>query len=113
MAQIAFVANTNILLLTGLKNETDETFVNDAVVTVTIVDSAGEPVAGTSWPLTMLYVADSDGNYSVALTHTMPFVNKKKYTANIDANGGSNPELWGHWEMPITGETRTGAEATD
>lgn len=104
MTAIAYVANTNLLLLTGLQNEVDETYITNATVTVTVKDSAGATVVG---PLTMIYVALSNGDYSVALTHTLPFLNKKNYVAVIDANGGSNPELWGHWEFPFTAETRT------
>lgn len=108
MTAVAFVANTNLLLLSGLKDEAADTYINDAIVTVTVNDHAGVPVVGDSWPLPMAYIATSNGDYSVALTHTLSFLNKKKYTAVIDADGGASPELWGHWEFPFEADTRTG-----
>jgi len=110
MTSIAYVANSNLLELIGLQSAIDNAYINDAVVTVTIHSGSvtGDPVAGPTWPLTMVYVAASTGNYQVGLTHTLPFLNKKNYVAEIDANGGSDPELWGHWEFVFTPITRTG-----
>jgi hypothetical protein len=93
----AFVANTNVLDLTGLRNEITDAYINDATVTVTVKDSDGAEVAGQVWPLTMSYVAASDGNYRAFLSAQLPFVAKAKYTAFIEANGGAN--LVGHWEF--------------
>lgn len=47
-------------------------FVNDATVTVTIKDSAGVDLVGESWPVTLPFVAASDGIYRKSFD---PFVN--------------------------------------
>jgi len=93
----AFVANTNVLDLIGLKNEIAGTFINSVAVTVTIKDADGVNVPGQAWPLTMNYLAASNGNYRAFISEALPFVSKAKYIAYIDANGGAN--LVGHWEL--------------
>ena len=101
----AFVQNTNVLDLIGLKNEIAGTFINNATVTVTIKDALGVNVSGGSWPLTMNYLATSNGNYRAFISETLPFVDKTKYIAYIDANGGAN--LVGHWELTFKPTARS------
>ena len=43
---------------------TDPVYVNDASVTVTILDSNGDELAGEAWPVALPYVSGSNGNYS-------------------------------------------------
>lgn len=108
----AYVANTNTLKITGLKSTLDNAFMNDAVVTVTVKNGshADSPdLSGASWPLTMVYVAASDGDYAVGLTHTLPFLNGKHYLAIIDAFAPVDPERFAHWEFPFKGVTRSGS----
>ena len=102
----AFIANSNILDLIGLKSAVEGTFINDATVTVTVKDSAGADVAGVSWPVTMAYVAASNGDYRATLSELITFLHKKNYRAFIEADGGAG--LIGHWEFPFKSETRTG-----
>lgn len=100
----AFVGNTNLLELNGLKNEAAGAFVNDASVTVTIKDAEGANVSGAVWPMTMVYVEASDGDYRVALSHELPFEAKATYTALIEADSGA--EAFGHWEFRFKPLTR-------
>lgn len=93
----AFVANTNVLELTGLKEETTEAFINNAVVTVTIKDTEGTDVVGATWPLTMDYVATSDGDYRAYVSEALTLIANTKYIAYIDADGGAN--RFGHFEF--------------
>lgn len=106
-----FVANTNILDLVGLKSEVEEVFLDAATVTVTIKDHLGNNVGGMSWPVTMEYILESDGDYRATLPHTLTLLHKKKYIAVIDANAG--PDRIGHWEFPFKPLTRTGTDADD
>lgn len=110
-ASFAYVANTNNLELTGLKSDEEDIFLNDVTITVTIKEGSatGDDLGGsTGWPLSMTYVAASDGNYIVGLSHTLPFVNGAKYVAIIDADASdTSAERYGHWEFPFTGKTRT------
>lgn len=107
-AIIAYVENTNTILLTGLKDELDEVFINDANVTVTVKDSTGAEVAGQVWPATMDYLSGSDGDYALGLTHTLSFAADQSYTAFIDADGSvsGGVERFGHWEMKFKARKR-------
>lgn len=107
----AFVANSNVLELIGLKDEVEDTFIDDATVTVTVKTSAGVEVEGDEWPVTMEYVTASDGDYRAILTNEIEFVAKHHYVAFIDADGSSSgEERVGHWEFPFTPLKRTGID---
>lgn len=101
----AFIANTNILDLRNLKNEITQAFINGATVEVTIRDATGAAVAGQTWPVTMSYVAASDGDYRAIISEDVEFT-KQNYTAYIDSDGG--PGLVGHWEFKFKPQIRTG-----
>lgn len=101
-----FVANSNILDLTGLRSEVEEAFITDATVTVTIKDADGEEVAGETWPLAMDYLSGSDGDYTAVISEDVAFVAKTNYYAHIDADGGDGRV--GHWEFKFKPLTRTG-----
>jgi len=101
---VAFVANTNLIELIGLKDAIQDTFINDAAVTVSIRQLNGKPVAGSSWPLTVDYVTGSDGDYRVVLTHSLNLIDNKHYKAIIGVNAGS--ERIGRWEFPFKAEIR-------
>lgn len=102
----AFIANTNILDLIGLKSEVENLFIDNATVTVTVKDQSGSEVAGVVWPVTMDYVAASNGNYRATLSHLIAFQNKKNYRAFIEVDAGVG--RIGHWEFPFKPEIRTG-----
>lgn len=107
VTNVAYVANTNNLELTGLKSLFEDTFVNGALVTYTIKDSQGAPLEGVEWPQTMEYVPSSNGNYVGWLSHNLGLLNGKKYTAIIEADGSdSSMERYGHWELAFVAETR-------
>ena len=93
----AFIANTLVLDVVGLRNELAGTPIIDATVSVTIKDAAGVEVAGAVWPMAMDYVPASNGNYRAFLPSTLPLVAKASYIAYVDANGGLNRT--GHWEF--------------
>jgi len=99
--------NDNLLTLVGLQNEVTAAYMNAATVTVTVVDSADAEIAGETWPLTMDYVATSDGNYRATLTDTLAALLAAgvALTAQITADGGAG--LNGYWELPILTAART------
>jgi hypothetical protein len=101
-----FVANTNMLELLGLRSEIEDEYIDDAAVSVTIKTKAGVEVSGVTWPLTMAYVAASDGDYRTILSEDLAFVAKADYIAYIEADGGAGRV--GHWELPFKAQTRTG-----
>lgn len=101
-----FVANTNVLDLIGLHDEVDETYINDADVVVTVKDASDVEVQGVTWPLTMAYVAASDGDYRGILSDELAFVARQTYYAHITADAGS--DRVGRWKLKIKPITRTG-----
>lgn len=86
----AFLSNTNVLDLIGLKHAIENTFINDASVTVTITDEAGVPVVGQTWPATMAYLAGSDGNYRAFINASVVFIARDNYYAQISATDTSS-----------------------
>lgn len=111
----AFVANTNQLTLTGLKSDPENQYLNTATVTVTVKDSTGTNVTGISWPLTMSYVAASNGDYSTDLTSSLSLVANSHYVAYIEADASTTSpavERIAHWEFPFKAKKRTGATST-
>jgi hypothetical protein len=100
----AFVANTNVLELTGLTSNIEEAFINDATVTVTVKDTADVDVTGETWPVTMDYITDSDGNYRAILIDALPLVGNRKYIAHISADGGE--DRIGYWKFEFTPQDR-------
>jgi hypothetical protein len=100
----AFVDNTNLLRIKGLFNVVDDLYVNAGAVTATIKDSNGDVVAGQSWPVTLDYVAASNGIYRVALNAAIIFIAGATYTAEITALDGAST---GFWEFPFIPVTRT------
>ncbi len=106
-AAIAFIGNTNDLLLTGLKSEIEDAFLTDATITVTVKDAAGANVAGETWPKTMTYVAGTDGEYVCGLSYLLELAKDQKYTAIIDADAtDTSAERIGHWEFTFTARVR-------
>lgn len=65
MATKLYIDNDNTIRLLGLKLEATLAFINDATVTVTVLDAiGGTPVSGPTWPVNMSYIglaADSMG----------------------------------------------------
>lgn len=103
----AFVANTNILELLELRDGLTGAYINDASVAVTTIEdedgNAVFPLSGS--PITMDYVASSDGNYRAVLDATLPLSAGVCYIAHIDADAG--PDRIGHWEFRFKPLTRT------
>jgi hypothetical protein len=93
----AFIANTNILELRGLKDSLTEAFINDADVTVTLKDEDGDEIGSVSWPISMSYVVNSDGDYRGVLSADLPLIAGTCYVAHIDADDGADRD--GHWEF--------------
>lgn len=106
MTTFAFVANSNVLELTGLTSEITDAAINDAAVAVTVKTKAGVAVSGVTWPLTLDYVAASSGDYRAILSEDLALADRGDYVAHIDADAGAGRV--GHWEFPFKGKTRTG-----
>lgn len=100
-----FLDNDMVLQFAGLTDENGD-YVNDAVITADLVDEAGVQVTGQTWPLTLAYVAASDGIYQGILEDTLVLTDRAIYKARITiVAGGAN----GYWEEPCLAQVRTGA----
>lgn len=102
-----FVSNTMRVEVEGLGafsavNSFD--YINDATVTVTIVDSTGTEVAGETWPVTLSYESASNGNYSGVVSKDIAVSDGDLLTAKLTVTSGSNV---GYWEPPVEVDTRT------
>lgn len=101
---ILYVGNDNILELDSLKNDLTGADLNAATVSVTLKDSAGANVAGSSWPLAMTYVAASNGTYRATLGYAIALVAGGRYTATITADAGAG--LHASWAVECVARTR-------
>lgn len=63
--------NTHLIELIDLKDDVAGTYINNATVTAVLKDDDGEEIAGASWPLTLNYVASSNGEYRGVLSHEL------------------------------------------
>lgn len=93
-AFIVLVENDNVVELCGLRNPITGAFLNAATVDITITDSAGVEVTGETWPLTISYVAGSDGIYRATLDKVLGFIAGQRYTAVINAVEGGLDAKW-------------------
>jgi hypothetical protein len=83
MTCTAFVNSDNVVEVVVTNLITGE-FVNDATVTVTVLDAFDAEVSGQVWPTSADYVLASDGIYRAALNAAAALVWASKYTAVID-----------------------------
>lgn len=105
-SSVVYVDNSNVIELRGLKLAIENTYVNDADVTVTVKDSAGADVAGQAWPTTMDYVAASNGIYRAIVEEAAELVADETFYAFIDADAGA--QRIGHWEFAFVPKVRRG-----
>lgn len=109
---VAYVGNTNNVELNGLKSDLEDEYLNGFQPTLTIKDSTGNeleaPTSVEPWPVTMSYVAGSEGDYIVALSYELELIDGQTYTAiiNVDASD-TDSERYGHWELPFIARVRT------
>lgn len=90
MHSTIYVGNTSIIQLDELANQ-DGTYQNDATVTLqSLTDKAsGTAVSGVTVPLSMSYVAASDGKYQGTIAHGAGLTAGKVYLATVRAVSAS------------------------
>jgi hypothetical protein len=104
--RILYYLNDNLIEVDGLKDSTAAGYA-DATATVnltTIKDADGNAVTGISFPLSLAYVAASNGKFRAVIDKALVLTPEAAYTAIVDAAYGT---LDGHWEMPLTCKVRT------
>lgn len=105
--QLTFtVGNDQSLTATGLFNQIDQAYVNNATVVATLLGPNGQPVVGLN-QLMLNYIAASNGVYrGIVLNSFAPPVGEG-YKLLLDASVG---QFKGHWEFPVEIAVRNPAE---
>lgn len=77
--------------------------VNDATVEVTMYDTSDVEVTGETWPLSLVYVTDSDGEYEETTNPISGITAGQMYKVVVNAVGSDNLEgTWTHWATATT-----------
>lgn len=100
---VLLIGNDNSLELNGLRNAITDAFVNGATVAAVLKDMKGVDLAGQTWPLTLPYVAASDGCYRAILEDSLTLKHDQNYKLQIAAQGDG---LTATWEAIIKAEIR-------
>ena len=97
--------NTIEVVIEGLKDISAGSYINDATVTVTIYAADGTTeVTGETWPVTMDYVAGSNGNYLGIISADSNIIAETKYKIVITATDTSSNA--GEWEQFVIAHAR-------
>lgn len=83
---VLLIGNDQVLKVLGVQDAITEAYINDATVTARI-KLRGNEVDGQSWPLTLSYVAASNGNYQGLLQDTIDLQPDRPYTIEIRIEG--------------------------
>lgn len=87
-------ANDNLLQLSGLKNGIDDTFINDAVVSASMRDAAGNLLSGMAWPAALTYIPDSQGCYRLLLDSALNLIDGRYYTLSVSVEADGLNASW-------------------
>ncbi len=83
------VGNSVVLKLTGLQNRAGS-YQNAATVQLlSLVDARGQSVSGITYPLTLSYVAASNGDYEADISYEAGVRKNHRYKGRIRATSGS------------------------
>ena len=86
---IYYRANDNLIELVGLIDAVTGDYINNATVAVTLTNEAtGAQVAGETWPLSMPYVATSNGDYRGVLQNSLTVAQNAVLKAVITVDAG-------------------------
>jgi hypothetical protein len=99
-----YISNDNLLTVSDLKNAATGLYINDATVSVTLVNKTSVPVAGQTWPQSMEWVAGSNGVYRATMEDDLVLTAGQLYTAKISVDAGN--DFKASWELPLTATIR-------
>jgi len=102
-----YVGNTSIIEVDGLADQ-DGTYQNDATVTLqSLVDKrTGVAVSGVTVPLTLSYVASSNGKYRGTIPHDADVTAGRVYIATILAISSAGQRA--QWTETVIAQVRQG-----
>lgn len=103
---ILLIGNDHTLEVTGLQDELSPlSYLNAATVTARIKNTNDSDVTGETWPITLSYVAASNGNYRGNISDAIAFLNGAFYIVEITADAGSG--LLAFWRKEVVAQYRT------
>lgn len=93
--EVLLIRNDQTVKVLGLQDEISGDYINNATVTARIKDKQGRDVAGETWPITLQYIAASDGNYHGNFDDGIELIVGKIYIVEIAADaGGGLKAFW-------------------
>jgi len=95
-----YPGNDNYIRVKKMFNPATGKAITDAVVTATVLDSQGVPVAGVSWPVIVPF--DPSSNVYQVRIEGMQLVNKQKYLTIVDVDASGLNGRWEIWRPAIT-----------
>lgn len=88
MSEVIRIGSDNLFEISGLRKNPEQTFVNDATVLLTLLESRdGAELTGQSWPLTLDYVASSNGVYRGTIQDAVVAVDNQLAVAKLEIDG--------------------------
>jgi hypothetical protein len=104
-----FIGSDQLLEVAGLKDPVTGAYVNTATVRATMYEPDGVTVVqGQTWPLTLSYVAASDGDYNGILEDGRDLKDGRLYWIELTADAGG--DLIKKWRWSDTARYRVPAD---
>jgi len=94
-----YLDNDHALDLQNLRNGATGEYINDATVQATLLDAAGDQVAGQSWPTVLTYRTGTPGCYRSQINDDVSVALGDAITAQITAQVDG---LTATWALPLT-----------
>lgn len=93
-----YYLNDNRLDVTGLRDSAG-VYLNSATVTTILIDATTlAEVAGETWPVTLDYVATSNGDYTAVLESALSVTPGQRLILRVTAVQGTTQA---YWEIPV------------
>lgn len=93
-----YIGNDNLFVVRGLRNRATGDYVNDGTAELTLLDADGNEISGQTWPLSLTYIAGSNGDYQGTIEDDIDVEDGEEGTAVVDLTGDS---LTATLELPV------------
>lgn len=100
---VLWVNNSNLVRVQKLRNLLTASYLNDAEVSVTVLDESGAQVAGETWPKAMNYEIGTEGSYLVSLSPALAITDGQMVTLRVNATQST---ITARWDIPMLCLTR-------
>jgi len=101
--EVIYINSDNIVEVLGVENVPTSEYLNNADVTLTLVDAASKvEIIGQTWPLTLSYVTGSDGDYRGTIRNEAVLNPHQQLIAQVTVDAGEG--LVRYWEKRCIAE---------